>query len=936
MGLLPNANTQLNVEFRSQVEYDQDLNDIWGYAAPDGREYAIVGLREGVNIVDVTDPENPVDMGTAPGPSSTWRDIKTWGEYAYITNENSGGVLVIDLANLPIPITEDDYYYLTPEVPGEGMISSVHNIFIDEFGFAYLPGSNTNSGGVVIFDVETDPGQMIYVGKTPNIYAHDAYARENKLYTSDIYEGEFSIYDVSDKSNLQLLGSQGTAFEFTHNVWLNDDHTVAFTTDERADAPVGSYDITDPQNIVELDQFKPVATLGDGVIPHNVHVWNDWIIVSYYTDGCLVIDGSVPDNLIEVGNFDTFLPAITGFSGAWGAYPFLPSQTILVADIGNGLYVLTPNYVRACRLIGNVTDAADGKSLTDVKIEIDEPQPNLGTTDIEGNYKTGIATAGTYNVTYSKVGYLPAVIPVDFENGVTAVQDVQLVSLLEINGIVIDGTNGEAIANANVTVSTPLGDVQAYTDINGVFAFPGLPDGNYPTAVGAWGYQAFAGEIEMAQGTQITFTLNKGFIDDFSTDQGWITFSTAGTGHWEWGVPNGTVYQGSQSNPGEDIPNDVADKCYVTGNAGGSAPSDDVDNGVVTLSSPPIDLSGYDYPVLEFYYWWFNAGGNSTPNDTLRVVLNNSTQSIEAAEFTSTAQWVKHSIAIADYITPDSNVRIDFITSDLQGSGHIVEAGIDGLRIVDGATAGIYPNFTSDIQEGCAPFTVNFSDNSDSTVNYLWSFPGGTPATSTSPSVDVTYNTPGNFAASLQVEVESGTLYNLVNNNYINVSSLPYLSFSYALSNGTVYFTGNISNSDNFNWDFGDGTSSTDNNPTHVYTENGTYTVTLSGTNECGDFEFSSDVEIVIATGTEELGVAAEIHVLPNPSLELFSVQYDLRELNNGHIHLTDVNGRSILTQELNNRIGSFEFGENLAPGIYFMTLESDGVIQDHQKLIKL
>ena len=119
-------------------------------------------------------------------------------------------------------------------------------------------------------------------------------------------------------------------------------------------------------NIQELDQFKPLITENQGVIPHNVHVWNDWLIISYYTDGCIIVDGSRPDNLIEVGNFDTYIPTTTGFSGAWGAYPFLPSQTVLVSDRGNGCYILEPTYVRACWLEGKVTDADTGDPINGV------------------------------------------------------------------------------------------------------------------------------------------------------------------------------------------------------------------------------------------------------------------------------------------------------------------------------------------------------------------------------------------------------------------------------------------------------------------------------------------------------------------------------------------------------------------------------------------
>ncbi|MEL7222455.1 MAG: hypothetical protein AAGJ93_14125, partial [Bacteroidota bacterium] len=43
---------QLNMTLMSQIEYDVESNDIWGYAAPDGSEYAIVGVNNGVSIVD--------------------------------------------------------------------------------------------------------------------------------------------------------------------------------------------------------------------------------------------------------------------------------------------------------------------------------------------------------------------------------------------------------------------------------------------------------------------------------------------------------------------------------------------------------------------------------------------------------------------------------------------------------------------------------------------------------------------------------------------------------------------------------------------------------------------------------------------------------------------------------------------------------------------
>lgn len=75
-------------------------NDIWGWVDANGNEFALVGLRSGVSCVDVTNPTNPVEMFFIADLNSTWRDIKTWGHYAYVTTEANAGLLIIDLNDM--------------------------------------------------------------------------------------------------------------------------------------------------------------------------------------------------------------------------------------------------------------------------------------------------------------------------------------------------------------------------------------------------------------------------------------------------------------------------------------------------------------------------------------------------------------------------------------------------------------------------------------------------------------------------------------------------------------------------------------------------------------------------------------------------------------------------------------------------------------------
>lgn len=683
---------QLNMTYKSHVEYTESLNDIWGYTSDDGREYALVGLRSGVSIIDITDTENPVLRGYASGPSSTWRDLKTYGDYAYVTNETSDGLLVIDLSNLPNELTADDYWYWAPDIAGLGELSSCHNIYIDEFGIAYLVGCNVNAGGMLYVDVTTNPGSPAFIDLGPAVYSHDIYVRDNIAYSSEIFQGTFTIYDVTDKSNTITLGSQSTPFNFTHNTWLSDDSQYIFTTDEQANAPIGAYDISDFNNIQETDQFRPLQTLGVGVIPHNVHVWNDWLIISYYTDGCIIVDGSRPTNLIEVGNFDTFIPASTGFSGAWGAYPYFPSGTVIVSDIGNGCYILEPNYVRACWLEGNVTDAVTGDNISGVSIEIITDELNGDNTNSNGNYATGLATAGTYDVVFSHPAYEDLTATAVLENGEVTILNVQLGAMASqaFEGSVIEAGTGDPIPFAKVFIERDGINYETTTDINGNFSLLAVLEGDYTIYAGSWGHVNVGQAISVQDvPASVTLELEVGYADDFIVDLDWEIETTASTGAWERGIPIGTFTDNGTvaSNPGADVEGDVGNQCYVTGNAGGTAANDDVDNGYTRLTSPSMDLTTYSNPAVKFNYWFFNDGGNGSPDDNLTVSINNGNFEVPLQIFEeSDSEWKEAEILLADFINITNSMTITFESSDQieNNNGHLVEAAVDAFEIFEG------------------------------------------------------------------------------------------------------------------------------------------------------------------------------------------------------------------------------------------------------------
>jgi PKD repeat protein len=161
------------------------------------------------------------------------------------------------------------------------------------------------------------------------------------------------------------------------------------------------------------------------------------------------------------------------------------------------------------------------------------------------------------------------------------------------------------------------------------------------------------------------------------------------------------------------------------------------------------------------------------------------------------------------------------------------------VTVTTAPTAG----FTATPNSGCAPLTVVFTNTSSSNAtSYNWQFPGGTPSSSTAqnpPSVE--YNLPGNYTVTLTVSNASGSSTFTQN---IVVSAGPMANFSASVSVLTATFTNLSTNAIAYSWDFGDDEQSNAPNPTHTYAADGTYTVVLTASNDCGTSTFTQNVVI--------------------------------------------------------------------------------------------
>lgn len=703
-GQISFAYSQLNMSLLGQLPYSGrgDVSDIWGYVDETGKEYALVGLESGVSVVDVSVPSSPNEVFWTNGTNTIWRDLKTWNDKAYITNEGGNGLMIIDLSPLPGSTSLSVTNYTGNSYP----FSTAHNLYIDENGYCYIFGADNGNGGAIILNLNlptSDPN--FEVGRYNQYYLHDGMVRGDTLWGGAIDDGFLAVIDVSNKANPTTMATKNTPSNFCHNAWISIDGHYVYTTDEKSNAYLAAYDVSDLGNITETDRIQ--SSPGMNVIPHNVHVKDNFIVTSYYRDGVTIHDVTDPNNIIEVGNYDTS-PAFTGsgFNGCWGVYPWLPSGNVIASDIENGLFILGATYAGACYLKGNVTDANTSIALDGVQIDLISTTTSTNT-NIIGDYNTGIATPGTYNVVYSKFGYKSDTASIALSSGNITIHDVQLIPLgFDMNGQVLEAGTMNPIPNAKIKIANSQISYFATTDASGNFSITSMLEDSYDVIISKWGYNEYCHNDFLSElGNPYQYILNKGYYDDFALDLNWSVSGDATTGMWERGIPEGTMNGGTPSNPGIDVSLDCGEEAFVTGNGGGASGDDDIDGGSTLLTSPVFDATIYGIPYVQYYRWFYNGGGFGSPDDEMTIKISNgstiATLETITANTPNNSSWVSKSFKIADYITPTNNMTMLIETGDL-GQGHLVEAGFDKFEIVDAAVGleeilsnsqfSVYPN----------------------------------------------------------------------------------------------------------------------------------------------------------------------------------------------------------------------------------------------------
>ncbi len=228
----------------------------------------------------------------------------------------------------------------------------------------------------------------------------------------------------------------------------------------------------------------------------------------------------------------------------------------------------------------------------------------------------------------------------------------------------------------------------------------------------------------------------------------------------------------------------------------------------------------------------------------------------------------------------------------------------------------------------CKEEVITFTfDGSMDAETFSWDFDDGNSAGGQV--VQHTYGSAGSFIVSLEVSNQSGCR-DIALDTIDVEDDVPEADFSYQLVTNSDPFNYSFSdksvNTDTWKWEFGNGSNSTDRDPTHRFADEGTYAVSLVASNQLGCEDSTGQEIVVIITGIEGEIEAGLLKVYPNPTRDIITISFDESEVskNSFEVYIHDSKGALIRHQNIENGSNVIKV-DNLASGVYMIDLLSEG-----------
>ena len=252
----------------SYLTFGQGTSDITGFYQ-DGREFAVVGLIEDAAVfVDITDPFYPIELGRIEGTPSIWRDLKYWNRYVYIGTEADDGVKVVSVDDPDNPIVVNTITDFT----------SSHNIHVDADGFLYVVGAADHHIWVYDLVIPEDP---VLVGTWEGEYLHDIEVHDNIIYGASGTEDVTVSVSGDQLTMAPALNYYGTATitVTTSDGFKDSSETFLLTVIPVQDTPVA---VSDEYSVNEGDGL--IVESGNSVLLNDTDADNDTLTAIIETD----------------------------------------------------------------------------------------------------------------------------------------------------------------------------------------------------------------------------------------------------------------------------------------------------------------------------------------------------------------------------------------------------------------------------------------------------------------------------------------------------------------------------------------------------------------------------------------------------------------------------------------------------------------------------
>lgn len=304
-----------------------------------------------------------------------------------------------------------------------------------------------------------------------------------------------------------------------------------------------------------------------------------------------------------------------------------------------------------------------------------------------------------------------------------------------------------------------------------------------------------------------------------------------------------------------------------------------------------------------------NCGATITPIYTVSIANGNVPD--------NTISDNTRTVSLASYA--GQTVQIGFLAS----TGSNIDAGIDydfhldDINITGVQIGGFTVNLGPDQSVCSADFPITLDCGVSGATNYAWTR-NGSPIGGNTQTLTITEG------GTYQVAVTKNSV-TKTDEVVVTVNPDASASFTTNINNLQVTFNNTSTNANAYTWNFGDGNTSNDVNPTHTYANAGTYTVTLNAISSfgCANDSFQANVTVTAPTTalTEDLARVAQI--FPNPNNGQFALRLNEIPQANSFIYIYDVQGKLVWSQLIKER-------ENIITlpvcksGIYAIRLQSE------------